>query len=99
VRRAFFLHSTTLGVRLQPMARTVLARAFERVETPFGAVRVKLGALDGEVVGASPEFEDCRRLAAKARVPVRVVLGAAAVAAQALGAARAGKRGRKGSAR
>jgi uncharacterized protein (TIGR00299 family) protein len=88
VRRAFFLHSTTLGVRFQPMARSVLARAFERVETPYGAVRVKVGALDGEVLGASPEFDDCRRLAASARVPVRAVLEAASAAAHALVAAR-----------
>jgi uncharacterized protein (TIGR00299 family) protein len=92
VRRAFFQHSTTLGVRLQPMARSVLARAFESVDTPYGAVRVKLGALDGEIVGAAPEFEDCRKLAARAGVPVRAVLAAAAAAAQALAEARGAPR-------
>src|SRR5260221_12384955 len=81
VQRAFFRHSTTLGVRMQPMSRAALARAFETVATPYGAVRVKLGALDGEIVVAQPEFEDCRRLAARARAPVRVVLAAAAAAA------------------
>jgi uncharacterized protein (TIGR00299 family) protein len=91
VRRGFFRHSTTLGVRLQPMERSVLARAFQRVDTPYGAVRVKLGALDGEVLGAAPEFEDCRRLAARAKVPVRAVLAAAAAAAQALAAGQAPK--------
>jgi uncharacterized protein (TIGR00299 family) protein len=84
VERAFFRNSTTLGVRAQPMSRAVLARAFERVTTPWGEVRVKLGALDGELLGAQPEFEDCRRLAARAGVPVRSVLGAAAAAAQSL---------------
>jgi hypothetical protein len=84
VQRAFFLNSTTLGVRMQPMARAVLARAFERVTTPWGPVRVKLGALDGELLGAKPELEDCRRLATKARVPVRAVHAAATAAAQAL---------------
>jgi uncharacterized protein (DUF111 family) len=54
-------------------------------------VRVKLGALDGEVLGAAPEFEDCRRLAARAKVPVRAVLAAAAAAAQALAAGQAPK--------
>jgi uncharacterized protein (TIGR00299 family) protein len=98
VQRAFFRNSTTLGVRAQPMARAVLSRAFESVATPFGAVRVKLGALDGEVLGAQPEFEDCRRLAAKAGVPVRAVLAAATAAGHALVAPkRAGKR--RGSAR
>jgi uncharacterized protein (TIGR00299 family) protein len=95
VQRAFFRNSTTLGVRAQPLSRAVLARAFESVATPYGAVRVKLGALDGEVLGAQPEFEDCRRLAGKAGVPVRAVLDAATAAGHALlagGAARARKR-------
>lgn len=99
VRRAFFLNSTTLGVRLQPMERFTLARAFERVETPYGAVRIKLGALDGAVLGATPEFEDCRRLAARAKAPVRVVLAAATAAAQAFVAGRAPSPRRKGKAR
>jgi uncharacterized protein (TIGR00299 family) protein len=96
VERAFFRNSTTLGVRTQPMARAVLSRAFERVATPWGAVRVKLGALEGEVLGAQPEFEDCRRLAAKGHVPVRDVLAAATAAAHALlpaGSRRAKRRG------
>jgi uncharacterized protein (TIGR00299 family) protein len=84
VQRAFFRHSTTLGVRMQEMNRAVLSRAFDRVETPYGAVRVKLGGLDGEILGAQPEFEDCKRLAARAGVPVRVVLAAASAAAHVL---------------
>jgi len=94
VQRAFFLNSTTLGVRTQPMARAVLARAFERVATPWGPVRVKLGALDGELLGAKPELEDCRRLATKAGVPVRAVHAAAQAAAQALIAPRARRKGK-----
>jgi uncharacterized protein (DUF111 family) len=72
------------------MTRAVLARAFETVDTSYGPVRVKLGALDGEVLGAQPEFEDCRRLAARAGVPVRAVLAAATAAANALVAGRPG---------
>jgi uncharacterized protein (TIGR00299 family) protein len=96
VERAFFLNSTTLGVRTQPMARAVLARAFERVATPWGPVRVKLGALEGVLLGAKPELEDCRRLAAKAGVPVRAVHAAATAAAQALVAGRGPGAARKG---
>jgi pyridinium-3,5-bisthiocarboxylic acid mononucleotide nickel chelatase len=84
VERAFFLNSTTLGVRAQGLGRTVLARAFGRVTTPWGDVRVKLAALDGALLGAQPEFDDCQRLARRAGVPVRDVLGAAVAAAHAL---------------
>ena len=84
VERAFFLHSTTLGLRRRVLERVVLARSFAKVATPYGTVRVKLAALAGEVVGAHPEFEDCRQLAARARVPVREVIAAAAAAARGL---------------
>lgn len=84
VERAFFLGSTTLGLRRRLVERAVLARSFAAVETPYGRVRVKVAALDGEVLGAQPEFEDCRRLAARAEVPAREVLSAAAAAARTL---------------
>jgi uncharacterized protein (TIGR00299 family) protein len=84
VERAFFAHSTTLGLRRRALERVVLARSFATVATPYGKVRVKVAALDGEILGAAPEFDDCRRLAARARVPAREVLAAAAAAARAL---------------
>jgi len=84
VERAFFTHSTTLGLRRRALERVVLARSFATVATPYGKVRVKLGALDGEILGAQPEFDDCRRLATAAQVPAREVLAAAAAAARAL---------------
>jgi pyridinium-3,5-bisthiocarboxylic acid mononucleotide nickel chelatase len=84
VERAFFEGSTTLGLRRHRLDRVVLARSFAKVETPYGPVRVKVAALDGRVLGAQPEFEDCRRLAGKAGVAAREVLGAAAAAARAL---------------
>ena len=83
VERAFFRNSTTLGLRRRRLERVVLARSFVKVATRYGAVRAKLAVLDGEVLGAHPEFEDCRRLAARARVPVREVVAAAAAAARA----------------
>jgi uncharacterized protein (TIGR00299 family) protein len=92
VERAFFRHSTTLGLRRRRLERVVLARSFVKVATRYGSVRAKLAALDGEVLGAHPEFEDCRRLAARAGVPVREVVAAAAAAARAWLAARGTRR-------
>jgi uncharacterized protein (TIGR00299 family) protein len=84
VERAFFRHSTTLGLRRRAVERVVLARSFAKVETPYGSVRVKIGALGDEVFGAQPEFEDCRRLAERRHVAVREVMAAAAAAGRAL---------------
>jgi hypothetical protein len=81
VEEAFFRNSTTIGLRTVDVGRAVLARSSTAVETRFGRVSVKLSALGGEVLAATPEFEDCRRLAAAGKVPVRVVQAEAAAAA------------------
>lgn len=77
VEEAFLRHSTTFGVRRYPAERRVLERWYERVETPWGPVRVKVGALEGEVLHATPEFEDVRAVAAASGQPVPSVHAAA----------------------
>lgn len=72
--------STTLGVRFYPVERTMLDRRFEEVETPFGKVRIKLGERGGVLVNAHPEFDDCRKAAQAAGVPIKQVMAAALVA-------------------
>ena len=63
----------TLGVRSRPVERFVARRDIQEVETEFGAVRVKLKYLAGEVVAASPEYEDCRRIAQETGRPLQEV--------------------------
>ncbi len=84
VERAFFRNSTALGLRRYPAQRTVLARSFATAPTRYGPARIKLASLDGEVMTAAPELDDCERLARAARVPVRDVVAEAAAAAEAL---------------
>ena len=74
---AFFRETPTFGVRRMRMERTKLAREHVTVETRFGPVRVKVGRRAGRVVTATPEYEDCRRLAAEGGVGVREVYQAA----------------------
>jgi uncharacterized protein (TIGR00299 family) protein len=81
VEEAFFANSTTIGLRRQVMQRTVLERAQAKVATSFGDVRVKVASRSGAILGATPEFEDCRKLALRAKVPVRQVVAAASAAA------------------
>jgi uncharacterized protein (TIGR00299 family) protein len=84
VEEAFFANSTTIGLRRQVMQRTVLERALAKVATSFGEVRVKVASRSGALLGATPEFEDCRKLALRAKVPVRRVVAEANAAALAL---------------
>ena len=72
-----FRESTTFGVREYRTQRTILERHFETVETPYGAVRIKVGTRGGEVMTASPEIEECRKCAAEGGVPVKIVYDAA----------------------
>jgi hypothetical protein len=92
VEQAFFRNSTTLGVRRARMERAVLSRSLANVKTRFGIVSVKLAADGGNLLDASPEFDDCRRLADEVGVPVRTVLAEAAAAASRLLPSRKRKR-------
>jgi uncharacterized protein (DUF111 family) len=62
----------------------VLEREERRVATPFGRIGVKL-VWDGDGRGdASAEYDDCKRAARKAGVPLREVVRAAEEAGRAL---------------
>jgi len=65
------------GVRRTFAERRKLRREFTAVKTPFGKATVKLGWLAGKVVHVAPEFESCKRLAARAKVPLKEIYQAA----------------------
>lgn len=71
----------TFGVRESRMRRTTLSRRMETVQTPFGAVRIKIGLWQGEVVARSPEMDDCVARAQEHGVSARAVYEAASHAA------------------
>jgi pyridinium-3,5-bisthiocarboxylic acid mononucleotide nickel chelatase len=76
VLRVLFAETTTLGVRIQEVARRMLPREVTEISTKFGAVRVKL-AKSGEMSGkikARPEYRDCKRIAEQTGLPLRTVM-------------------------
>ena len=72
-----FAETTTLGVRFLEMQRERLERELRTIETPLGPIRFKIARRAGRIMNASPEFEDCARLAASKGVPVKDVQSAA----------------------
>jgi uncharacterized protein (DUF111 family) len=72
-----FRETTTIGLRYQELLRACLDREIVVVETAVGSVRFKIARRDGEVLNASPEFEDCARIAAARALPVKQVLSLA----------------------
>ena len=69
--------TSTFGIRRYAAERRKLRREFITVQTPYGAVTVKVGKLDGKVLQAAPEFESCKKLAEQAKVPIKEVYDAA----------------------
>ncbi len=69
-----FAETPTFGVRGYVARRRKLARALETVRTEVGPIRIKVGRRRGEVVTASPEFEDCREAAKRTGKPLREVM-------------------------
>jgi uncharacterized protein (TIGR00299 family) protein len=74
-----FAETSTFGLRLYPAERRVQARSWTEVDTAYGKVRVKVSG-EGSY---APEYEDCRRLALEAGVPLKQILAAATYAYQA----------------
>jgi pyridinium-3,5-bisthiocarboxylic acid mononucleotide nickel chelatase len=72
-----FRETATLGIRRYQVSRHKLKRQPVDVETPFGAVRGKLGWVGERPPSFSPEYEDCARIAAARGVPLREVYDAA----------------------
>ncbi len=72
-----FEETTTIGVRIYEARRKILDRELVSVETPYGAVNVKVSSRDGKVLNVAPEYEDCQRLATEKGVPLKQVMTAA----------------------
>jgi uncharacterized protein (DUF111 family) len=68
-----FRETTTIGLRHYEVDRECLDREIVSVETPLGAVRFKIARRDGRIVNATPEFDDCAKLAAAHDVSVKEV--------------------------
>jgi len=75
--KIIFQETTTIGIRRHAVDRTTLERQFIEVDTEYGKLKIKVSKLDGEVVNAAPEYEDCARIAREAEVPLKQVQAAA----------------------
>lgn len=80
ITRTALTETSTLGLRFRREGRVELDRAVERIATPYGPVRLKVGRLDGTEVHAEPEYDDCAAAARTHRVPLLAVQRAALAA-------------------
>ncbi len=68
-----FRETPTLGIRVQAARRYEAERELVEVDTPLGRARVKLKRLHGSPFAATPEYDDCRRLALEYGLPFQEV--------------------------
>jgi uncharacterized protein (TIGR00299 family) protein len=62
--------TSTLGVRIQQMQRLKAQRSQQCITTPLGGVLVKVKRLGGRVISATPEYEECQRIAKAQQIPL-----------------------------
>ena len=82
INRLLLTETSTLGVRRQVWQRETAQRERVVVSTPWGNVHLKQKIIDGQIVGAAPEYEDCATLARDAGVPLARVYEAALAGSQ-----------------
>jgi hypothetical protein len=76
-----FAETSAIGLRYYPVERVVADRVLVPVNTTWGSVQVKVSSYLGQVSNICPEYEDCRSLAEKAAVPLKIVWQQALTAA------------------
>jgi pyridinium-3,5-bisthiocarboxylic acid mononucleotide nickel chelatase len=77
VIECIFRNTTTIGLRFSVVRRAVLDRELATVETRFGTIGIKRVFLDGKLLRAEPEYEDCAAASRQYNVPVHNIISAA----------------------
>jgi uncharacterized protein (DUF111 family) len=81
VADALLRETSSIGVRFTPVSRRELERRQIEVETPYGAIPIKVSGSSETDRKLKPEFDACAVAARAHDVPVRVVVEAALAAA------------------
>ena len=75
LRDLLFRETTTIGLHWRTESKTSLRREFMSIETEWGPVQMKVARWpSGEIANASPEYEDCRKLASQHAIPLKQVM-------------------------
>jgi hypothetical protein len=68
---SFVLRETpTFGLKVHKVERYCIKRESKNVRTKYGSVKVKVGYWGEDFLKASPEYESCRELALRRKVPL-----------------------------
>jgi len=84
VRREVYRHTTSIGLREQPVGKRALDRELVTVDVEGHTVKVKLARLDGELLNLQPEYEHVAAAAEALGRPAKDVLQQAVATARTL---------------
>ena len=71
--------TTSIGLRFYEVQRKKLHRQIKQVSTKFGPVKVKISQIGDGVFRVNPEYEDCRKIAKKFKIPLVEIIKLAAL--------------------
>lgn len=74
VKYILLTETTTLGVRILPVEKSMLERRFTVLNTRFGEVRLKSAWLNGKMIRQKPEYDDCKKIAMENKLSLGQVM-------------------------
>jgi uncharacterized protein (TIGR00299 family) protein len=80
LKQTLFQETTTLGIKIISVAKTMLERSSSICDTRFGPITIKNAHFGGNVLRSKPEFEECAAIARRENVPLAAVYQAIQVA-------------------
>jgi uncharacterized protein (TIGR00299 family) protein len=78
---AIFAQTSALGVRVSRLERYKLFREVISVKTRFGQIKVKVGKVGNKIKNITPEYESCKEISTKKKLPLKDVYAEAVRAA------------------
>jgi len=74
VIKLVFEETSTLGVRINKSVRRKLSRKTLNIRTDYGIiVRVKIAFCQDRILNIAPEYEDCKSIAIKKKLPFKII--------------------------
>jgi hypothetical protein len=73
IEEIIFKETTTLGIRRREVKRSCLERKYLKLDSTMGRVTIKAAYYEGKLIKYSPEYEECRKIAARERVRLQDV--------------------------
>lgn len=72
-KELLFTETSTLGVRISKIERECLEREWNKIETEFGEIDVKIAKYKGNIVNVKPEYDQMREFAVKSKIPLKEI--------------------------